>query len=604
MGETKEDYFNDLIRAEFKILKVTSLVDFLNAIIAINQLYPKVFYRGQADKEWEIESSAYRRLNKPTQKQLKEYHARLIMDVKHLNDGEVFEGLRTLAHLQHNGAKTILLDYSMNPLVSLWMSCIEKNDVDGAVYCFNDRKSISYIPEQDVQSEVDSIFSKTEISVFDPPQINRRITSQQSVFLISPIGKIEKDKHISIIIPRDSKKQIIEDLALFGISKKTVFPDFFGFIEWFDFDSESTTGKINFLIDEAAKNMLIYKYDKALGLLKQALALCEEEQNSLTALVYNGLGELFRKQCDYENALDSFNNVLRIHENVLGENHPDIAIICNSIANIYESQVNSEKALEFYYRALAIQKEAIGEAHPSNAKTYTGIASVFRKKGNTANALKFYKLALATQKEILGKDHLDLVSSYNDLAYVYSWVGNNEKALTCYKLALTIREKVLGEYHLDLASSYNDLADVYIADQNYDKAFEFYNKVLVIQEKVLGNEHPDTGKTYSNIGRIYNRQSNYCKAVEFYNKVVVAQEKISGINPNIGIIYDELAFACKAQGDSDQALEAYVKSYKNKVFIFGYSHSKVVNVLSDLRAYYLSIKKDETFDTWFSRRIS
>lgn len=69
-------------------LPVDSLPEYINAIMAIQRLYKKVFYRGQADAAWEIESSAYRLLHSPMQKQLGDYHAKLVGEVRLLTDME------------------------------------------------------------------------------------------------------------------------------------------------------------------------------------------------------------------------------------------------------------------------------------------------------------------------------------------------------------------------------------------------------------------------------------------------------------------------------------------------------------------------------------
>lgn len=122
--ERNLDYYKSILKfTTTSEMEVTSLVDYINAIMAINSFYRKVLFRGQANKSWEIESSAYRALNKsaqpPTQKLLSDYHISLLREVDNLEDVEKHKGITMLAHLQHNGAKTNLIDYSLNPLVCL-----------------------------------------------------------------------------------------------------------------------------------------------------------------------------------------------------------------------------------------------------------------------------------------------------------------------------------------------------------------------------------------------------------------------------------------------------------------------------------------------------
>jgi len=49
---------------------IESLTDYLSAVFELNKTSRRTYYRGQADIEWDITSSAYREMKSPTRKKL------------------------------------------------------------------------------------------------------------------------------------------------------------------------------------------------------------------------------------------------------------------------------------------------------------------------------------------------------------------------------------------------------------------------------------------------------------------------------------------------------------------------------------------------------
>ncbi len=94
-------------------------------------------YRGQLAAEWELHSSAYRRLSRsaaasgsagvPNDQQIT-YNKNLISDFRNRRfdtvDGVTFTDLEVLCQLQHLGSATSLIDFSRNPLALIVHGCV------------------------------------------------------------------------------------------------------------------------------------------------------------------------------------------------------------------------------------------------------------------------------------------------------------------------------------------------------------------------------------------------------------------------------------------------------------------------------------------------
>ena len=552
MENTKSVSFYDewLRERPAETAEVNSLSDYFNAITAINKTFPRNLFRGQANKDWKIESSAYRCINKPTVERLRDYHEKLISEVTDLRDCELYKGLEMVAHLQHNGAKTVFIDYTQNPLVALWFACTAKEksekEAEACVYCMQE-SNINYAVDSTDDNAVAKLFEKRPDSIykFIPPQINRRIPAQQSVFLINLTGKIEKYLHKTIVISAKNKQSILNELASVGISQKTLFHDFSGFVEWFVYDEKE---KFDSLIFEAGKDLEKANYKAAQTNLQKAIQLGDELKlsDSETASLYNSFGQTLYKQGNYPEALVWYNKALTISEKVLGKEHPSTATTYNNIAVVYDNMGKYPLALEWYEKDLKISEKVLGKEHPDTATTYNNIAGVYNDMGDYNKALEWYNKALAIREKVLGKEHPETATTYNNIALVYHKMGEYPTALEWYEKALTIFEKVLGKEHPDTATTYNNIAGVYDNMGNYPKALEWNNKALAIRETVLGKEHPDTATTYNNIALVYKNMGKYPEALEWVIKAYAILKRTLGFeHPNTKTVFSNMADAYK-----------------------------------------------------------
>ena len=120
--------------SEAKEIVVNSAAEFVARLAELDQeIGTETFYRGHADKGWELIPSILRTPDGP------EIEHRLFRDmVAHepQSFSECRSALDHLVQMQHYGLPTRLLDVTMNPLVALYFACEETtpHPADGAVY--------------------------------------------------------------------------------------------------------------------------------------------------------------------------------------------------------------------------------------------------------------------------------------------------------------------------------------------------------------------------------------------------------------------------------------------------------------------------------------
>lgn len=187
------------------------------AMAAIEDVLNKVgwrrmAWRGQVNAAWCLHSGLYRRVlwqssgEAPEEADLLKAEDKLLRIAR---DGWRFDQLpylELLAHMQHYGAPTRLLDVSLNPLVALWFAVEQQHDEqdgrDGRVFAIDvtdrsvrlDAEWSTYdIPWRHFEKA--SKWSLELPLLWRPPSYNERIPAQQSGFLLAGVPKYYAGKN-------------------------------------------------------------------------------------------------------------------------------------------------------------------------------------------------------------------------------------------------------------------------------------------------------------------------------------------------------------------------------------------------------------------------
>lgn len=271
-----------------EIQKITSVSEFINKVSEIRKERNKklteqqentvLYFRGQSNIDWEIKPYIVREnlLSKES------YLLRVTLSRCSSYFQNLTNDFDLLTKLQHYGLPTRLLDVTTNPLVALYFACNSSKNTekaDGVVYfgeniCnyatdievqilsylafyLEKNKSVNdcnqllqnkffYLSEvlnNDENYEIlFELFNK--ILLVQPNYNNERINRQSGMFLLPPLFEIKKDeKDISsskivrnskllsnyfnnkIIIDKNKKKEILEELDLYNIHEASLFPE-------------------------------------------------------------------------------------------------------------------------------------------------------------------------------------------------------------------------------------------------------------------------------------------------------------------------------------------------------------------------------------------
>ena len=253
--------------------------DFLESIEQYRNtvtIHPNFLYRGQSNSEWTLmpsftRVSNNRALSREKAIQLEQetmnlfkISARNVLDLRQTYDitnGIDFDFYGWQIIMQHYSAPSRCLDWSTSALVALYFSCMGNYENDGRVwivdfkgvdnFCLQQIEQTRQLVIQSIgatepdraqmfqEATVDQLFLNFMFMQDSPPIINflsasktnERIEAQQGRFSIctdpmadhyqifNQLGAIT-----SIVVPKQFKKSLLEELFIMNINAKTLFP--------------------------------------------------------------------------------------------------------------------------------------------------------------------------------------------------------------------------------------------------------------------------------------------------------------------------------------------------------------------------------------------
>ena len=310
----------------------------------------------------------------------------------------------------------------------------------------------------------------------------------------------------------------------------------------------------------------------------------------------------------YSEAEPLYQQSLAIREEVLGLDHPDVAVSLNNLAFLYGEQGRYAEAEPLYKRSLAVNEKTLG-----GAATLNNLATLYQRQGRYADAEPLFKRSLAINEKAFGPDHPAVALSSNNLALLYQDQGRYTEAEPLFKRALEINEKAFGPNHSNVAKALTNLASLYqkqgryadaeplqkrswaiiekaephraiaqnssvwdaadaitlnqqVVDLNkqgrYSEALPLAQNALALREKALGPDNFDVALSLYTLPTLYQNLGRYADAEPLFKRNLAISEKLFGPNHlmNVAVSLNNLAGLYKLQNRYADAEPFYIRS--------------------------------------------
>ncbi len=348
-------------------------------------------------------------------------------------------------------------------------------------------------------------------------------------------------------------------------------------------------------------------YSLAEPLYQQALRIWEQRlgpQHPEVVFPLTGLATLYREQSKYAEAELLYQRALHILEQSQRSEHLDATSSLNGLAILYSDQGKYAEAEPLLRQALAILEQQLGPEHLRVAFPLTGLANLYSDQGKYAEAELLYQRALCILEQQLDPQHPRVAPSLNNLAILYRERGKYEQAEELYQRALCILEQQLGPEHPQVASPLTGLANIYGEQGKYAEAEPLYQRALGIWEKQWGPEHPDVASPLFNLANIYGEQGKYAEAEPLYQRALGIWEKQwSPEHPDVAYPLLGLANLYKKQGEYAKAEPLYQRALHIWEKQWGPEHPDVAYPLLGLANLYKEQNKYEEAEPLYRRAL-
>jgi len=274
------------------------------------------------------------------------------------------------------------------------------------------------------------------------------------------------------------------------------------------------------------------------------------DEHPQVAICLNNLAQLLFSQGDYAGAEPITREALAMWVKLHGGEHPYVGMGLNNLAHILLAQGDYAGAEPLFRRALALQRGLLGDEHPYVAMSLSSLGYLLLTQGDYAGAEPLFREALAMQRELYGGEHPHVVITLNNLASVLTKQSDYAGAESLFREVLTMRRKLLGDEHPHVAMSLHNLAHLLEKRGDFEAAETLYGEALAMNRRLLGDDHPDIASGLDNLAHLLNARGDPAGAEPICREGLAMRRSLLGDDhPAVAQSLLVLATALAAQGD-------------------------------------------------------
>jgi serine/threonine protein kinase/tetratricopeptide (TPR) repeat protein len=257
-------------------------------------------------------------------------------------------------------------------------------------------------------------------------------------------------------------------------------------------------------------------FDKS---LKLRLDLLGNEHPDV-AMSKSKLGDTLSAIGEYEQARRLHEEALEFRREFYGPDHRTVAWSLRSLAAIDWRTSRLETARLLFQQALEIEEKIDGPDSLYVTFTLVLLAGIEMDSGNYPAAREHLQRTLRVREAELGPEHLLVAATLNDLGRLYVDIGETEEALQVLERGMAIVEKLGVPDHLQMSFLLHNKARALIAMQEYEAALELLERTLEIQEQHLGVDHHEIAYTLRSYGILLRRMGQIDASRQVYERAL------------------------------------------------------------------------------------
>jgi CHAT domain-containing protein/Tfp pilus assembly protein PilF len=253
--------------------------------------------------------------------------------------------------------------------------------------------------------------------------------------------------------------------------------------------------------------------------------------------------------------------VIAIKQQLLGAEHPQVAVSMRLFANLLSTKADYERARPFYERAIAIYEKTPGADPRREAYAYTDFGEMLTKSGDFAGARSMLERALTIQERYFAPDNLNTAGALVTYAVLLREMGDYSKSRDCFQRASNIYDKRLGPGHVMSVESLSEFGALLNRMGRAGEAKPLLETALAIAEKTYGPTHIDLAFVLNNLAAASASLGETTRARGLYERAIAIATPVYGTNhPDVARILAGYAALLLRLGENRLALDAALRT--------------------------------------------
>lgn len=319
---------------------------------------------------------------------------------------------------------------------------------------------------------------------------------------------------------------------------------------------------------------------------------------------HNAIGDHYRKQGKYDEALKVLDEALYVGTKKLGPGAAVVSKTCHGQGNVYFLLGRFDEAIEYFNRSVEIRLALDQDDGIDLARTYNNLGVVYDEKGDYDRSVEYYEKSIELKKSLLGEEHASLATGYGNLGIIYAKLGDYARSIAFFNQSLAISLAAGPQGRIFVAASYDNLGIIYTYLHDFDHALEYHNKALPLRLDLFGEQHPEVANNYDNIGMALKGRGSYAEALIFLEKALDIREALLGPDHvETALSFSNLAKVYDARGDFATAFDFFYKALKIRESALGSTHPDVAENYLEIGLVYENQKKYESALYYFQKAV-
>ena len=281
-----------------------------------------------------------------------------------------------------------------------------------------------------------------------------------------------------------------------------------------DYDAIALKQKADSLCLLSNKMFYAKDYEDAINSYVEVLKLYEKavgkENSSYASALYN-LFVTYYSSDDYEAAICLSKETVQIYEIVFGKNSSEYAGVLEVLAHCFYMLNDYAKAAELQTEVLAIKEQILDKKNPDYVATLNNLAGYNYYNGCYEEAISRRTEALNIEGNIYGKESEEYAISLQEIAQYNSKLYHWDEAARMEAEASNIYGKVYGKDSEEYTNSLCELAHYNFECSNYTEAARIGAEALTVCERVYGRESEEYFRAAKNLAVYYGRCNLYVR---------------------------------------------------------------------------------------------